>query len=160
MWYIGASILIVGIIFFILKEGLSKGARLSLFLLLIEYFVLLYSFTVFFRPTDSTVNYDLTPFWSYRVYYWGDEPQLLYENIMNMAVFIPVGLFLGLVSKKNKLWQVLVIGSGVSVSIEILQFVLKRGFAEVDDVMHNTAGCFLGYGMYLMICRIWLLFKG
>ena len=36
----------------------------------------------------------------------------------------------------------------ISASIETLQFFLKRGFAEVDDVMYNTLGCLIGCGIY------------
>jgi len=35
----------------------------------------------------------------------------------------------------------------LSIGIEILQFVMKRGLSEVDDVMHNTIGCMMGYGI-------------
>ena len=37
--------------------------------------------------------------------------------------------------------------------IEILQFCFIKGFLEVDDVMHNTVGCLLGYGI-MTILRI------
>ena len=36
-------------------------------------------------------------------------------------------------------------GTGISVTIEALQFYFMKGFSEVDDVMHNTFGCILGY---------------
>jgi len=28
---------------------------------------------------------------------------------------------------------------------------LKRGFCEVDDVMHNSLGCLIGYGIYKLV---------
>ena len=28
---------------------------------------------------------------------------------------------------------------------------MKCGFAETDDVIHNTLGCLLGYGLYSII---------
>ena len=43
------------------------------------------------------------------------------------------------------------IGGGTSVSIETMQFFLKRGFSEVDDVMHNKMGCLIGYGIYKLL---------
>ena len=47
---------------------------------------------------------------------------------------------------KSMTWlMVAIIGCGISVTIEALQFFLHRGFSEVDDVMHNTLGCILGY---------------
>ena len=46
----------------------------------------------------------------------------------------------------NVSWlMVAIIGCGISVTIESLQFFLMRGFSEVDDVMHNTVGCLIGY---------------
>ncbi len=51
----------------------------------------------------------------------------------------------------------LIAGMGISVSIEMLQIVLKRGLAEVDDVMHNTAGCIVGW---LMVKGSRLMVKG
>ena len=46
----------------------------------------------------------------------------------------------------NVSWlMVAIIGCGISVTTESLQFFLMRGFSEVDDVMHNTVGCLIGY---------------
>ena len=44
-------------------------------------------------------------------------------------------------------------GCGISVTIGALQFFFMRGFSEVDDVMHNTLGCLIGYGI-MTILRI------
>ena len=32
--------------------------------------------------------------------------------------------------------------------IEAMQYFYNRGFAETDDVMHNTIGCLMGFGIY------------
>ena len=45
----------------------------------------------------------------------------------------------------RKALLVALMGCGISVTIEALQFFFMRGFSEVDDVMHNTIGCILGY---------------
>ena len=56
---------------------------------------------------------------------------------------------LGCAFGRMKGWKVLLIGGGFSVLIETLQFVLKRGFAEFDDVFHNVLGCLIGFGVYV-----------
>ena len=95
--------------------------------------------------SGETRQYDFHPFWSH------SRPDLLIENIMNVIVFIPVGLLLGsLLKVKGSCLIVLLIGCGISVTIESLQFFLMRGFSELDDVMHNTLGCLIG----------WLVVKG
>ncbi len=45
-------------------------------------------------------------------------------------------------------WKVIGVGCLISISIEVLQFIFIRGFSEVDDVIHNTLGCAIGYGLY------------
>lgn len=40
------------------------------------------------------------------------------------------------------------IGCGISVTIEALQFFFMRGFSELDDVMHNTVGCLIRLFMF------------
>ncbi len=50
-------------------------------------------------------------------------------------------------------------GMCISASIEVLQFFFHRGFAETDDVMHNTLGCAIGFLIVAIIKGIWLLYK-
>ena len=66
---------------------------------------------------------------------------------MNVVVFVPVGLLLGIAFKQMTWWKALLIGCSISITIEALQFWFMKGFSEEDDVMHNTVGCILGYMM-------------
>ena len=146
-----ASIFCLGLVVFIAWKGFKMGLRYSVALLLIEYVFLIFCSTVIFRATVETRPYDFHPFWSY------DRPELLVENIMNVAVFIPVGLLLGVAFKHMTWWKALLIGCSISVTIEALQFCFMKGFSELDDVMHNTLGCIFGYvlveGSRLMVKR-------
>lgn len=67
---------------------------------------------------------------------------------MNVVTFIPIGLLLGSF-KGMKWWHVLLIGLCLSMLIELLQLVLKRGLTEVDDVVHNVLGCMIGYWVFV-----------
>ncbi len=150
------SIFCIGLVVFIAWKGFKTGLRYSATLLLIEYIFLLFCSTVIFRTTGATRQYDFHPFWSY------DRPDLLIENIMNVIVFIPVGMILGSLIRVKGSWSkygswfkvngswliVLLIGCSISVTIEALQFWFMKGFSEVDDVMHNTLGCVIGYIAY------------
>lgn len=139
-----ASISCLGLVVFIAWKGFKTGLWYSAALLLIEYIFLLFCSTVIFRTTGEVRQYDFHPFWSYQAIQDGRE-DLLAENIMNVVVFVPVGLLLGIAFKQMTWWKALLIGCGISVSIESLQFFLMRGFSELDDVMRNTLGCILGY---------------
>lgn len=72
---------------------------------------------------------------------------------MNVVVFVPVGFLLGFRIQDSsftirKALLVALMGCGISVLIEALQFFFMRGFSEVDDVIHNTVGCLIGFCVY------------
>lgn len=149
------SVFCMGLVVFIAWKGLKTGLRYSADLLLIEYIFLLFCSTVIFRTTGETRQYDFHPFWSY------SRPELLVENIMNVVVFIPVGMILSSLLRVKGSWLIVtVIGCSISISIEAMQFFFHRGFAETDDVMHNTLGCILGYSLWLMVHGAWCMVKG
>lgn len=150
------SLFCLGTLFFIAIWGWEQGWRKALQLLLLEYIFLIYCSTVFFRKvTEGVEEYNFNPFWSYEAIQNGRQ-DLIAENVMNVIVFIPIGMVLGSLLRGKGSWMImLVVGLCISCSIEMLQYFLKRGFAEVDDVIHNTIGCIIGYilvqGSRLMI---------
>ena len=145
------SVLCLGLVLFSAWKGFKTGLRYSAVLLLVEYIFLLFCSTVIFRTSGDTRQYDFHPFWSY------SRPDLFVENIMNVVVFIPVGLLLGIAFKQVSWWKALLIGCSISVTIESLQFWFMKGFSEVDDVMHNTLGCILGY---ILVKGSWFMVNG
>lgn len=143
------SAMCIGIVL-LLAWRRRRAGRYIAGLFLVEYSFLLYCSTVIYRKALKERGCDLMPFWSYRAIMDGKE-QYLAENIMNVVVFVPIGLFLGLAMRGRNIWAALLVGAGLSIGIEVMQFVFKKGFAEVDDVMHNTLGCLIGYGMILLM---------
>jgi glycopeptide antibiotics resistance protein len=137
------SVFCLGVVLFVAFKGIRTGLKWSSILLLIEYIFLLFCSTVIFRTTGETRQYDFYPFWSY------NRPDLLPENIMNVVVFVPIGVLLGFMFQGSRFkmtwWKALLIGCSISITIEALQFCFMKGFSELDDVMHNTLGCILGY---------------
>ena len=139
------SIFCIGIVLFVAWKGIKTGLRCSAGLLLTEYVFLLFCSTVFFRQSVESRGHNFTPFWSYTAIQEG-RAELLPENVMNVVVFIPIGILLGSLLRVKGAWLItLIVGLGISVSIEALQYFFHRGFAETDDVMHNTLGCIVGY---------------
>jgi len=141
------SILCLGTVAIIVCYGLKRRLKWIVGLLLVEYIFLIFCSTVIYRKGYEEAGYELSPFWSYTSIQEG-RTELLAENIMNVVVFVPVGLLLSCISRQLRWWYALLIGFCLSSSIEILQFVFKKGFSEFDDVIHNTLGCMIGYGIY------------
>lgn len=143
----GLTILLVGSVVCFWIWGLRQGWRYCAGLLLIEYVLLIGCSLVFFRLIKEIRAFDITPFRSY------SRPDLFVESIMNVVLFLPIGLLLGVVFRSLSWKKALLIGVCLSVGIEMMQFVFKKGLAEFDDVMHNTAGCLIGYGVYRIIMK-------
>ena len=138
------SVTCLGIVVLLSWKGLRRGIVLVGRLLLFEALFVIYSSTIIFRPVNSVEAYDFTPFWSYKAILDG-ESFLLAENMMNVLVFIPIGLLIGMGFSKWTWWKVIGVGCLISVSIELMQFSFRRGFCELDDVIHNTLGCAIGW---------------
>ncbi len=67
--------------------------------------------------------------------------------VANIGLFIPFGfLFPICVRKINDKYTVLA-GAILSLTIEVIQIFVKRG-TDIDDVMLNTAGVLIGWGMF------------
>lgn len=74
-----------------------------------------------------------------------------YNLFGNIALFIPYGIFLPYLFKRlRKLWKVLLFGVVTIVCVELLQFLTLRGSCDIDDLILNMIGIFLGYLMYLL----------
>lgn len=70
----------------------------------------------------------------------------LFDPILNIIMFIPLGYLLPWCIKKlrnHSLW-VIMIGCICSAMIELTQHFAQRGAFETGDIMFNTIGCMLG----------------
>lgn len=153
VYWVLLAVLVLGAIVFWAVLGFRKGTVWSLRLLLLEYLYWLFSLTFLTRSAHAVRSRILTPFRSYQAIREGDR-ELLVQVIGNVGVFIPVGLLLGCAFGRMKWWTVALIGAGLSMVIELLQYVFQRGYAEFDDVFHNLLGCLIGYGVYALIDRL------
>lgn len=147
------SIFCLSVVVILVIYGFKKGYRKIFQVLLLEYIVLLYSSTLLLRDRVEKCGPNFKPFWSYTSIQGGNE-HILVESIMNVVVFIPLGMLLKMAFFSIKWWQILCVGCAISVSIEILQFTFKCGYAETDDVIHNTLGCFIGYAITMITMKI------
>ena len=100
--------------------------------------------TIIARPAGTSEVY-LTPFYSYIEAQ--SNAEMYRTNLMNVFLFLPFGLSLPVIlpaSFKRKVLFTILATAGVSVSVELIQFVFELGRVETDDVIHNTLGAALG----------------
>ena len=147
------GLFVVGLLVLIWWRGCRQGLRYGSVLLLAEWVFLVLCAIVLFREPSAERGYNLMPFWSYWDY--GEHSyfmEMFGENILNVLLFVPIGFLAGCGLREMTIKKVLLLGGGLSVFIELLQFVFKKGFCETDDVIHNVLGCIIGYGLWRVCC--------
>ena len=121
--------------------------RALLSLLLVGYLVVLIYVTLF-RTSEGRVASSINPhlFRAFREAWNAFTLQRWLNPLLNVAVFMPLGILLPLMAKPFRRWYAtLAAGLGGSLLIEIAQYLLSRGTADVDDLFANTLGTMLGY---------------
>ncbi len=84
---------------------------------------------------------------------WRDLSNL----VGNIVVFIPFGMFLVVLSKNRGMSfiGVLILSLSVSLCLECLQLITALGVFDVDDLILNTSGGVLGYGMIKLYDKVY-----
>jgi len=74
------------------------------------------------------------------------------EFSANIAMFVPLGFFFGLLLPLRRAWIGGLAGTTFSVFVEVVQFfVLPERFASVVDVLANTLGGWIGIGLAVLL---------
>ena len=77
---------------------------------------------------------------------------IIWNVVGNAAMFIPSGIVLPIVYRKlNSFWKVIAAGAFISLCIEILQLPFASRASDVDDLILNTLGVAVGYGIYAIV---------
>lgn len=78
---------------------------------------------------------------------WNNFSAKTWGNLLlNIALFIPLGVLLPMVGKPfRKWWLTIPAGFALSLAIELAQLGLGRGICDVDDLLANTIGAAVGY---------------
>ena len=149
---------------------MKKKSWLNLFII---YMVLLITFVIFKFNGDfsSTIermdsirtnrtsgiwNLNLIPFENIMKYMPILHRPYAFANIvLNVLAFIPMGILFPLAFPKRKqffstiFWCILIISF-----IEITQFITMLGICDIDDLILNLFGAFLGYLLFIFYSKI------
>lgn len=120
------------------------------------YLAFLFGGTLLNRERGVAYGIEFTPFWSYVTYFQNRNPALLLQMVYNLLIFIPFPFLIRkMLRKRVDSWKIVGAACILSSFIEIMQWALKLGLCEFDDVFHNTVGAAFGcvlYKLYLRKC--------
>ena len=148
-----------------LRRGKIDWKREAALLLLWFNFAVLLRLTFYpFSRVEGRVQpllFDPARVWPFRVNLvplvhileFDSRGELLLNVLGNPAMFIPSGiLFPALFPRLDRFWKVTAAGALLSLSIELLQLPFYVRATDIDDLLLNTLGCALGYGIFAL-CR-------
>lgn len=123
------------------KHSVNDKYKLVLRIVLCIYLVVLIQIVFLSREPGSRDGIDLRLFGTFTDNVRGNS--YVVENII---LFIPLGLLLPANWQRfKKLRSSILFGFSLSIFIEGIQLLTKRGYCQLDDVIMNTLGCAFGY---------------
>ena len=75
------------------------------------------------------------------------------EVALNILLFVPFGVYLGLLAPARSWWRSAAAVAGASLAMEVVQYVLAVGSSDVTDLVTNTAGGLAGLGVLALAQR-------
>lgn len=129
---------------------MKKSRSIWLWGLFFIYLLILLRITVF-RPSLTLANFmkngtiNLTLFQDYiPLIQQGRWFRFIYLFVGNIVWFVPLGGILMLSGKAKKLRRAVLYGLALSLAIEIMQYLFGTGISELDDLVLNTFGTWIG----------------
>lgn len=111
------------------------------------YLLMVLCVTIIFREEKDVSQISMIPIWEYASLNY----KLIAESILNVLLFVPLGFLAGAAIRRKRFLKTVGLCCGISVTIEILQLVLKKGVCNLGDLNNNVAGCIVGCGLFLII---------
>ena len=108
--------------------------------LVAQYIFFILWITLFSRR-PGTVRIFTCLFWEVKNHVWVDV-------LINILLFIPLGVLLGILTES---WKAVIYGFLLSVFIEFAQYVFILGYCQMDDVLNNTIGTVVGFGIWNLL---------
>ena len=75
------------------------------------------------------------------------------EVVANVLLFIPFGVYLGLLAPTWPWWRIAGTIAAASLALEVVQYALAVGSADTTDLVTNTAGGLAGLGLLALARR-------
>ena len=137
-----------------MKENKKKN-KLT-YLLFVVYligliWILLFKLGVHFSYMGNSRSINLIPF---------SEPLILNgkidfgEIIMNVLIFVPIGIYAGILFKRWNIGKQFFLFFLISLIIEGFQFILVVGAFDITDIINNTLSGIIGLMIYIGIEKV------
>lgn len=128
----------------IFKSTQSTSALFAIYLIALFWIIVL-KFNIPFSYMGGQRSINLIPF---------NEPLILNgkadfgELILNVLIFVPLGLYAGILFEKWNFAKKVGLFSSISLLLEVSQYMLGIGAFDITDIINNTFGGVIGLLIY------------
>jgi glycopeptide antibiotics resistance protein len=112
------------------------------------FWIIVLKFSIQLPPLRNMRSINLIPF---------SEPLVLNgkiavsEIIMNVVIFVPLGMYAGILFKRWIFGKKLFLFFLISLICEVFQYILNIGASDITDIINNTFGGIIGLIIYIGI---------
>lgn len=131
------------------KKSYYIASILFLLYLVLLIWIILFKLQFSITALDRVREINLIPF-----YYKEEISFHATEVLENVLIFVPFGIYLCLIFKKLRFSGKLFLIAGMSVLLELCQYVLAVGRSDVTDLITNVSGGLIGVFLYNTIVRL------
>ena len=109
--------------------------------LIVLFWIIVFKFNLRLPPLRNMRSINLIPF---------SQPLILNgkiafgEIIMNVVIFVPLGMYAGILFKRWITLKKLFLFFLISLICEVLQYILNIGASDITDIINNTLGGLIG----------------
>lgn len=129
----------------------KEWKKKALIFALIAYAAIYIYLMFIYRLPRSRTQLVLTPFRSYNeaVKYQGSlsTNQFFRSILFNILLYVPLGMIVCSLCN-GKILIPFLIGLGITIATEVIQYLTHLGWAEFDDVVNNCIGMVIGIILY------------
>jgi len=142
----------------------KKTQSVLLYAVLAFYLILFSSIIIFKNVSPLEIfdenrmvyrSFNILLFHTIKSYFMGDanvSNSVIFNNILgNIVLFIPLGIYLQLFKRNKKAIVSFAYVFAISLFIEIIQFSLGIGAADIDDILLNCIGGIIGILIYKLL---------
>ncbi len=127
---------------------MRKTSLILKYIFLFLYLLAILAFTFLGREPEPERQLWTTLFGSYHRA-WDEQHDFIFWGIVaNVVMTIPLGLLIPFGEKKVHFIRIMLLSAVFFLLIEVLQYITRLGYFDVDDIWNNLWGTAIGCGFY------------
>lgn len=100
-------------------------------------------------------SFNLNPIYGFTILFQEFSYNIWKEFIVNVLLYIPIGIYLGFILKESGYtYNIIIFSLIISLCIEILQLITHKGVFDINDILYNILGSVLGFIFYKILINI------